>query len=85
MSDSNDLLREIGTRIRRLEGIIRNFKEGRRRLEQLYHSSEGETRSLIEQALIVNQGAIEARERDLQLEKARLLVVRASLATPPQA
>ncbi len=84
MSDTNHLVREIGTRIRRLEGVIRNFKEGRRRLEQLYQSSEGETRSLIEQALIVNQGAIEARERDLQSEKVRLLLVRSTLVTPPQ-
>jgi hypothetical protein len=85
MPDSNQLVREIETRIRRLEGVIRNFKEGRRRLEQLHHSSEGETRSLIDQALTVNQGAIDARQRDLELEKARLLVARSTLSNPPPA
>ncbi len=66
----------IETRIRRLEALIKNFRDGRRRLEQLYVSAEGATRDQIEAVLAINQGAIEARQRDLEIEKERLLQVR---------
>ena len=69
-------IREIETRIRRLEAIIKTFREGRRRLEQLHSSAEGTTRGQIEDVLAINQGAIEARHRDLETEKARLLSAR---------
>ena len=69
-------LNEIETRIRRLEGIIRNFREGRRRLEQLLTTANESVRGQIEDVLAINQGAIEARLQDLQVEKARLAEAR---------
>ena len=76
MSAPHQTIKEIEARIRRLEAVIRNFREGRRRLEQLHTSAAGATRSQIEDVLAVNQAAIEARQRDLELEKARLLNAR---------
>jgi hypothetical protein len=68
--------KEIETRIRRLEALIKNFRDGRRRLEQLYSCAEGTSRSQIEAVLAINQGAIEARQRDLEIERERLLQAR---------
>jgi hypothetical protein len=68
-------IRDIAARIRRLQTVLKQFDEGRRRLEQLHSSAEGAIRVQIEQVLALNQEAIEARRRDLETlesERARL-------------
>ena len=68
-------IRDIAARIRRLQTVLKQFDEGRRRLEQLHSSAEGAIRGQIEQVLALNREAIEARRRDLEAlesERARL-------------
>ena len=68
-------IRDLAARIRRLQTVLRQFDEGRRRLELLHSSADGAMRVQVEQVLALNLEAIEARRRDLealQLERARL-------------
>ena len=75
MTPPQHRLRDIVARIRRLQTVLKQFDEGRRRLEQLHSSAEGAIRVQIEQVLALNREAIEARRRDLEAlesERARL-------------
>ena len=66
MTPPHHRIRDIAARIRRLQTVLKQFDEGRRRLEQLHSSSEGVIRVQIEQVLALNREAIQARRRDLE-------------------
>ena len=73
---------ELAPRIHRLRVILKQFREGRRKLYQLHGPSEGRIREEIEHALAVSQAAMEIKERELAALEAEMAL---AVGGPPDA